>query len=92
MCLCRDFILFFHVSNCRITNCGHEHGWAMLPHMRVWEGVRGGGLDPPQNPKYPSQTRCHGKILTKKFIYDDQNHIHVFSYLMHVFLGWSGPP
>jgi len=28
-----------------------------------------GGLDPPQNPKYPTQTRCLGKILTKKRVF-----------------------
>jgi len=34
-----------------------EHTWA-------WGGL--GGVRPPQNPKYPTQTRCLGKILTKK--------------------------
>jgi len=35
---------------------------AFSPYM----GVGGlGGFRPPQNPKYPTQTRCLGKILTK---------------------------
>jgi len=32
-------------------------------------GGSGGFRPPPQNPKYPTQTRCLGKILTKKRVF-----------------------
>jgi len=89
-------INFFNSNNLFIKKCqvffnGHlyqrnhefsEFGWYQT-YMRV--GGSRGCLDPPQNPKYPSQTRCLGKILTKKRVF--KSLFERFSYLPQAFFG-----